>query len=64
MKPTGDSGELMYVKCSYCGEWLDVKPGGMNLISHSICPKCFHELTGKLPPAPHKTGEKKTKKPD
>lgn len=44
-----DSGELMYVKCSYCGVWLDVQPGRMNQISHSICPACFRALTGDEP---------------
>ena len=44
-KPTArkDIGELMYVRCAGCGEWLDVKPGNMNMISHGFCQKCFDE---------------------
>lgn len=40
--PTSDeeSGELMYVRCSLCGEWMDVKPGRLNWISHGLCPPC------------------------
>jgi hypothetical protein len=41
MTQSFNSDELMYVKCAYCGKWLDVKPGKMNLISHTICPDCF-----------------------
>ncbi len=40
--------ELMYVRCAGCGDWMDVKPGQMNLISHSYCPKCFAEEMRKL----------------
>ncbi len=51
-KPTGasslpipgveeDNGELMYVRCSLCGEWLDSKPGRVNWISHGVCPVCY-----------------------
>ena len=36
-----ESGELMYVKCAYCGKWMDVKPGNMNLVSHSLCDNCL-----------------------
>jgi hypothetical protein len=43
MPDSQDSEELMYVKCAYCGQWLDVKPGKMNLISHAICPDCFEK---------------------
>ena len=39
-----DSAELMYVQCASCREWLDVKPGKMNEISHTICPKCMKVL--------------------
>lgn len=39
-----DTGELMYVQCSYCREWLDVKPGQMNEITHSICPVCMKKI--------------------
>lgn len=42
-----ESSELMYVKCAYCGKWMDVKPGGLNRISHSICPECFDKETAK-----------------
>lgn len=36
----GESAELMYVRCSVCGEWLDAKPGKMGRISHGLCPVC------------------------
>ncbi|MFO7535683.1 MAG: hypothetical protein R6X19_08390 [Kiritimatiellia bacterium] len=36
----GDTGELMYVRCSLCGEWMDVKPGKMNWVSHGLCSRC------------------------
>jgi hypothetical protein len=35
-----DTGELMYVRCSLCGEWMDVKPGKLNWVSHGLCPPC------------------------
>ncbi len=38
-----DSGELMYVKCAYCGKWLDVKPGQMNWVSHGLCDDCLKQ---------------------
>ena len=43
MRPDDDaeSAELMYVKCAYCGKWMDVKPGNMNLVSHSLCDDCL-----------------------
>ena len=37
------AGQLMYVRCAACGDWLDVKPGHMNQISHSLCPACFQK---------------------
>ena len=43
-----DDAELMYVRCSVCGKWMDVKPGQMNLISHSFCPECYAEEMRKL----------------
>lgn len=46
MTESHDSAELMYVKCAYCGKWLDVKPGKMNRISHTICPDCFEKEMG------------------
>ena len=36
-----DSGELMYVRCAQCGQWMDVKPGAMNKVSHSLCASCL-----------------------
>ena len=39
-KSDEESGELMYVRCSLCGEWMDVKPGRLNWISHGLCPPC------------------------
>lgn len=38
-----ESGELMYVKCAYCGKWLDVKPGQINWVSHGICDECLQK---------------------
>ena len=42
------SGQLMYVKCSACGSWMDVKPGGMNQVSHGLCEDCFRNEMKKL----------------
>ena len=39
-----ESAELMYVQCAYCREWIDVKPGKMNEITHTICPACVKKL--------------------
>lgn len=51
-----ESGELMYVKCAECGRWLDVKPGGMNKVSHTLCKECLEKQLRELdemdPPAP------------
>ncbi len=35
--------ELMYVKCANCGDWLDVKPGKMNAVSHGMCDTCYEK---------------------
>lgn len=35
--------ELMYVKCAGCGKWMDVKPGHLNLVSHSLCNDCLQK---------------------
>jgi ribosomal protein S26 len=43
-----DSGELMYVKCAYCGKWMDVKPGNMTWVSHSLCEECLAKEMKKL----------------
>ena len=40
-----ESNELMYIRCAYCGEWIDVKPGKMNEITHTICPACQERVT-------------------
>lgn len=48
LSDTSDSAELMYVKCATCGKWMDVKPGHINNISHSICPDCFKKEMHKL----------------
>lgn len=40
--------ELMYVRCSVCGKWLDVKPGHINYISHTFCPECYAAEMQKL----------------
>jgi len=34
-------GELMYVRCAFCGAWLDVKPERLHAISHGLCPTCL-----------------------
>ena len=39
-EPEDDGASLMYVRCSVCGEWLDVKPGQLNWVSHGLCPAC------------------------
>ena len=33
----------MYVKCAGCGKWMDVKPGHLNLVSHSLCNDCLEK---------------------
>ncbi len=43
-----DLGELMYVKCAYCGKWLDVKPGHLNEVSHSLCKDCLEKQMREL----------------
>ena len=47
-KKSEDSGELMYVKCAYCGKWMDVKPGNMTWVSHSLCEQCLAKEMEKL----------------
>lgn len=49
---SSDSAELMYVKCASCGKWMDVKPGHINNISHSLCPECYRQEMGKLDQLP------------
>ena len=54
--------ELMYVQCAYCKEWIDVKPGGMNQITHTICQACAQKVSAalrksrKAPPKPTRAG--------
>ena len=56
MQLTGNSGdttssgsaELMYVRCSSCGHWMDVKPGHVSGVTHSICPECLEQALRKL----------------
>jgi ssDNA-binding Zn-finger/Zn-ribbon topoisomerase 1 len=43
-----ESAELMYVKCAYCGKWMDVKPGNMTWVSHSLCEECLAKEMKKL----------------
>lgn len=38
----------MYVKCAYCGKWMDVKPGNMSWVSHSLCEDCLAKEMKKL----------------
>ena len=45
-KPEG--AELMYIKCAYCGSWMDVKPGHLNVISHGLCENCYAAEMRKL----------------
>lgn len=47
-KPTEESAELMYVKCAYCGKWMDVKPGQMNWVSHGLCEDCLAKEMEKI----------------
>ena len=46
--PKPENGELMYVKCAYCGAWMDVKPGHLNIISHGLCESCYATEMKKL----------------
>ncbi len=43
-----DSGELMYVRCALCGEWMDVKPGKLNWVSHGLCPPCHEKEMARI----------------
>jgi len=47
-KKPSEAGELMYVRCARCGQWLDVKPGRINAVSHGLCPECFALEMGRL----------------
>lgn len=47
-KQREESAELMYVKCAYCGKWMDVKPGNMTWVSHSLCEDCLAKEMKKL----------------
>lgn len=49
-RPSEDHAELMAVKCAHCGAWMDVKPGHINTISHSICPTCYEQEMRKIAP--------------
>jgi len=59
-----NSGELMYVKCAYCGKWMDVKPGHMNWVSHGLCDECLKKELGKIrektPPSDTSPGDTTT----
>jgi hypothetical protein len=46
--PDEDSGELMYVRCSLCGEWMDVKPGRLNWVSHGLCAICHDQEMARI----------------
>lgn len=52
-----ESAELMYVKCAHCGAWMDVKPGHINSISHSICPSCYEQEMRKIAPESRPAGQ-------
>ncbi len=47
-KTHDESAELMYVKCAYCGKWMDVKPGRINWVSHGLCDDCLAEEMKKI----------------
>jgi hypothetical protein len=34
-------GAMMYVACSRCKTILDVKPGNLGCITHSLCDECL-----------------------
>lgn len=38
----------MYVRCSNCNAWMDVKPGHVSGVTHSICPACLKKELRKL----------------
>ena len=38
----------MYVKCAYCGKWMDVKPGRLNWVSHGLCEDCLAKELEKI----------------
>jgi ribosomal protein S27E len=61
-RENSESAELMYVKCAYCGNWMDVKPGHMNRISHAICPDCFKKVVADQEAG--KEAQKKDHKPE
>jgi hypothetical protein len=51
-----ESAELMYVKCAYCGKWMDVKPGQMNWVSHGLCDDCLKKELEKIHSQPPNNG--------
>ena len=44
----------LYVKCSYCGNFIDVKESHKAGISHGICSDCFEKEVEK-----HKRNERR-----
>ncbi len=54
--PTDRLAELMYVRCSNCGSWMDVKPGQISGVTHSICPACLKKELRKLDREDRRTG--------
>lgn len=48
ISPDDDTGELMYVRCSLCGEWMDSKPGRLNWVSHGLCPVCHDKEMARI----------------
>lgn len=54
-----DSGELMYIRCAYCRAWVDVKPGKMTDVTHTICAECARKV---LADFEKKAGPKTTRK--
>jgi hypothetical protein len=49
-KEPDDSAALMYVKCAYCGKWMDVKPGHLHWVSHGLCDDCLAKEMEKIRP--------------
>jgi len=51
MKEEGKEGKekeekipCMYVRCAWCGKWLDVKEHHEGAISHGICDECLKNV--------------------
>ncbi len=38
---TDPDGAMMYIACSRCKKILDIKPGNLGSITHSLCDECL-----------------------